>query len=111
MLLRSTITRTPRRRHRPRGRGRLRADFIYVSFDGLAIAPDGLSVLKFLRKAPLLFHRFDPTRSPSTRFKWIAEILRFLRNLASLELHDADRIGRLPSVQDYTFGKPTVATS
>src|SRR5262245_1980272 len=67
---------------------------------------DGLSVLNFLRKAPLFFHRFDPTRSPSTRFKWIAEILRFPRNLAALELHDADRIGRLPVVQNYIFGNP-----
>src|SRR5262245_18370507 len=66
--------------------------------------PDGLSVLKFIGKASLLVHRFDPTRSPSTRFKWIAEILRFPLNLAALELHDADRIGRLPVVEDYIFG-------
>ena len=72
----------------------------------MLIAPDGLSVLKSLRKTPLLFHRFDPTRSPSARFKWIAEILRFPRNLAALELHDAHRIGRLPVVQDYILGNP-----
>ena len=65
-----------------------------------------ITLAKLLRKAPLLFHRLNPTRSPSTRFKWITEILRFPRNLAAVELHDADRIGRLAVVQDYIFSNP-----
>ena len=68
--------------------------------------PLALTVLQLLRKAFALFHRFDPTRSPGTCFKWIAEILRFPHNLAVLEFHDADRKGRLPVVQDYIFGNP-----
>ena len=61
---------------------------------------------RLLRKTPRRFDRFDPTGSPSARFKWIAEILRFPSDLTFLELHDADRIGRLPVVQDYVFGNP-----
>jgi hypothetical protein len=37
--------------------------------------------------------------------------LRFSRNLTALELHDADRVGRLPVVQDYIFGNPQVTGS
>src|SRR6516164_911748 len=54
----------------------------------------------------LPFHRFDPTRSPGACFKRIAEILRFPRNLAIRELHDTDRVGRLPVVQDDVFADP-----
>jgi hypothetical protein len=56
--------------------------------------------------ATLRVYPFDPLSAPGASLERISKVLCFPGNLATLKLHDADRIGRLSVIQDYVFANP-----